>query len=347
MSPSTFSSLPNDIAWQVLARVPKRLYPLLACVSKNFSLLVRSPEIHKTRSLLRKDSLYICFMDITNRPQTPNWFTLRRTENNPSENDEFVSIDLLFPDHDESNASLIAHGPEIFFICGLHVYSSTLWIFDSRSGEFRQGPSMNVARLYKSVGLVGSKIYVVGGNMDGDLQAESFDLKTQTWEPAPSLEEEMNWLSAATVSLDRKVCALMLVGAYTVCYDTRDGSCTEFKLMIDEWWKTGACVVDNVLYVYYGRFGLMWYDTEMTVWRVVIGLEHLKKVRSVGLAEYYGKLAVLWKEHSGGATKEIWCRMIGLCRCKDGISGNAESSPQLLGSVPRHFRMHRVLSVSD
>ncbi|CAF2280730.1 unnamed protein product, partial [Brassica napus] len=346
MSPSQFSSLPKDIVWQVLARVPKRSYPLLACASKNFRLLVRSPEIHKIRSLLRKDSLYICFMDKTNRPQTPHWFTLRRAENNPLEN-EYVSVDLAFPDHDESNASIIAYGPEIFFICGAHVHSSNLWVFDSRSGQFRRGPSMNVTRMYKSVGLVGSKIYVVGGNMAGDIEAESFDLKTEAWEPAPSLEEEMTWLSAATVSLDRKVCALMLVGACAVCYDTRDGSCTEFKMKIEEWWKTGACVIDNVLYVYYGRPGLMWYDTKMRVWRVVTGLGDLKKVRSVGMVEYYGKLAVLWKEHSGGATKEIWCRMISLERSEDGISGTAEESSQLLGSVPRCFRLHRVLSVSD
>ncbi|KAG2308327.1 hypothetical protein Bca52824_028075 [Brassica carinata] len=345
MSQSKFSSLPEDIAWRVLARVPKCKYPVLACVSKNFGYLVRSPEIHKIRSLLRKDSLYICFMDKTNRPQTPHWFTLRRTENDPLENDQFVSVDLLFPDNDESNSSLIAYGPEIFFICGAHVHSSNLWVFDSRSGEFRQGPSMNVTRTYKSVGLVGSKIFVVGGNMDGDIQAESFDLRTQTWEPAPSLEEEMTWLSAATVSLDRKVCALKLVGAYALCYDTRDGSCTSFKLKIDEWWKTGACVIDNVLYVYYARLGLMWYDSERALWRGVTGLDDLKKVRSVGMAEYYGKLALLWKEHSGGATKDIWCRMIALNRSEDGISGTAESA-QLLGSFPRCFRLHRVLSVS-
>lgn len=184
--------------------------------------------------------------------------------------------------------------------------------------------------------------------MAGDIQAESFDLRTQTaWEPAPDPEEDMSWLSAAAVSLDRKVCALMLVGAYTLCYDPRDGSCTSFKIKIAEWWKTGACVIDNVLYIYYSRFGLMWYDSKRTRWRVVTGLDDLKRIRSVGMAEYYGKLALLWKEHDGGATKEIWCRMIALDRSGDGISGTAEESSQLLGSVPRCFRLHRVLSVSD
>ena len=114
---------------------------------------------------------------------------------------------------------------------------------------------MNVTRMYKSVGLVGSKIYVVGGNMAGDIQAESFDLKTETWEPAPSPELEFSFILTANVSLDRKVCALMSVAAITVCYDIRDGSCEVFDLPKDKWWRTGVCVMDNVLYVYYSRFG--------------------------------------------------------------------------------------------
>ncbi|KAG2308328.1 hypothetical protein Bca52824_028076 [Brassica carinata] len=352
MSQSPFSSLHKDTAWQVLARVPKRSYPLLACVSKNLSYLVRSPEIHKIRSLLRKDSLYISFKNKNDRAQNPSWFTLRRrTENtNPREEEnQFVSVHLVLPHHHQLMPSIIANGPEIFFICVSFILSpSTFWIFDSRSGELRQGPSMNVNRTYKSVGLVGRKIYVVGGVRSNESVAESFDLTTQTWEPAPVPGERMSWLATATVSLDRKICVLMLAGAYTVCYDTKDGSCESFDLPKDKWWKAGVCVMDNVLYIYYARFGLMWYDTKLRLWRVVTGLDHLKKVRSVGMGEYYGKLALLWKERDGfsGEKKEIWCRMIALGRCEEGISGNAESA-QLLGSVPRGYRMDHCLSVSD
>ncbi|KAF8085558.1 hypothetical protein N665_0663s0005 [Sinapis alba] len=358
-TPSQFSSLPNDLAWQVLARVPKCKYPILACVSKNFNYLVRSPEIHKIRSLLGKDSLYIFFMDKTHRAQNPSWFTLRRTEDDPSEN-QFAAIDPVLPHHYALKPSIIANGPEIFFICGSVLSPSTFWVFDSRSGELRQGPSMSMPLSYKSVGLVGRKIYVVGGLRSNEHIAESFDLNTQTWETAPIPGEEMTWLSSATVSLDRKVCSLMRDGDYTVWYDTKDGSCESFALPNDKWWKTSVCVIDNVLYVYYARFGLMWYDTKLRLWRVVNDLNHLKKVRSVGMGEYYGKLALLWREYDwvflakkkkeydgfSGEQKEIWCRMIALDRSEDGISGTAES-PKLLGSVPRFCRLHRVLSVSD
>ncbi|KAF8107165.1 hypothetical protein N665_0126s0081 [Sinapis alba] len=348
MAPSLFPSLHKDIAWHILARVPKRSYPILSCVSKNLRSLVRSPEIQKIRSLLRKDSLYICFLhtDKTSGVEVPNWFTLTRTEEGMN---QFVSIELLFPDHDEIMPSIIANGPEIFFISGSFIPSSTLWIFDSRTGEFRQGPNMKVERSFKSVGLVGSKIYVVGGCMMDEVhKAESFDLNTLTWEPAPSPDKERLSFSTADVSLDRKVCALMSGGAITVCYDPSDGSCDVFDLPKDKWWKTGVCVMDNLLYVYYGRFGLMWYDTELKLWRVVNGLDDLKKVRSVAMAEYYGKMALLWRDLAcvGSATKEVWCRMIGLERSEGGIDGTAEAA-QLMGSVPCEYRFQHCLSVSE
>ncbi|KAG2331107.1 hypothetical protein Bca52824_002287 [Brassica carinata] len=348
MAPSLFSSLHKDIAWRILARVPKRSYPVLACVSKNLRSLVRSPEIHKIRSLLRKDSLYICFMHKTNGVHTPHWFTLRRSTENSN---HFVSVvDLAFPDPNEPMPSIIACGPEIFFISGSFVPSSTVWIFDSRTGEFRQGPSMNEEHLFKSVGLVGSKIYVVEGYVNDEIhhQAESFDVKTQTWERAPSPELEGSFLATANVSLDRKVCKLMAAGDVAVFYDTRDGSCEVFDLPKDKWWRTGVCVMDNVMYVYYARFGLMWYDTGVKLWRVVNRLDGLKKVRGVAMAEYYGKMAFLWREYGvvGGAMKEVWCRMIALERSEEGISGTAESG-QLMGSVPRGFRLQHCLSVSE
>ncbi|CAH8335129.1 unnamed protein product [Eruca vesicaria subsp. sativa] len=350
MSPSQFSSLHKDLAWLILARVPKRLYPILACVSKTLRSLVRSPEIHRLRSLLRKDSVYICFMQDVNGVNTQRWFTLRRTEN-----DQFVSVDdLVFPDREEEPMpSIIACGPEIFFISGSIFPSSTVWIFDSRTGEFRQGPSMSVRRLFKSVGLVGSKIYVVGRYLIDEFHpAESFDVKTQTWEPAPIPAEPNRdvWcLPTANVSLDRKVCALRSAESITICYDPRDGSCEAFDLPRDKWWRTGVCVMDNVLYVYYARFGLMWYDTELGLWRVVKGLDDMKKVRSVAMGEYYGKMAFLWRDFAfvGCAMKEVWCRMICLERSEEGgIVGNAEPG-ELMGSVPRGHKLEDCLSVSE
>ncbi|VVB09425.1 unnamed protein product [Arabis nemorensis] len=346
-SPSLLNSLPIELIWTITARVSRRSYPILSCVSKNFRSTLLSPEIHKIRSLLDTDSLCISFTDETKNDPTRNWFTLRRIENNPTQN-QFVSVSIPFDYRSEPNPSIIAIGPEIFFICGSYIPSSRLWIFDTRSQRFRRGPNMQVDRSYKSVGLVGDKVYVIGGDRDYKVQAETFDLKTQTWELAPNPEEEEEWISSANVSLDKKVYALTSYGDIALHYDTRDGSCGSFELIKDKWWRTGVCVMDNMLYVYYARFGLMWYDFELMLWRVVYGLDVLKSVGSVGMAEYYGKLAFLWEESCdvSSETKEIWCRMIGLVRSEKGIHGTSEPS-RLLGIVPRGYRMQQCLSVSD
>ncbi|CAH8360675.1 unnamed protein product [Eruca vesicaria subsp. sativa] len=345
MSPSSFSSLPNDIVSDILARVPKRFHPTLSCVSKTFRRLLLSPELHKIRSLLRKDSLFISF---ANKPNDAAWFTLRRAENNPTEN-RFVSIDLVFPSQREKDPSIVSIGSELFFICGSFYPSSTMYVLDSRTGKFRKGPSSRADKLYRSVGVVGSKVYVVGSYRDDEIHVEAFDVRTQTWELAPFPEDQRSWWGlAATVSLNRKVCTLRYFDNVAKCYDTRDGSCESFGLPKGDWLgRTGACVMNNVLYVYYARFGLMWFDSELEMWRVVDGLTRLKKVWSVvAMAEYYGKMALLWEDKVGGERKDVWCRMVSLERSEEGVQGIAEAS-QLLGSVPRGYRLQHCLSVSD
>ncbi|CAH2061553.1 unnamed protein product, partial [Thlaspi arvense] len=251
-------------------------------------------------------------------------------ENNPTENQFAVATNLVFPYDYDPNPSAIAIGLEIFFICGAYTPSSRLLIFDTRS--------------------VGGKIFVIGGFRGDEIQEESFDLKTQTWEQVPDPEENWWWdRSKSLVSLDKKVYALLSHEQIAVHYDTIDGSCGSFVLpKDDDLCEAGVCVAENVLYVYYARFGLMWFDSELMLWKVVEGLSHLNKVRCVGMAEYYGKMAVLWEETRGvsGERKEIWCRMIALGRSEVGIHGTAETA-KLLGSVPLGYRMECCLSVLD
>ncbi|XP_010507714.1 PREDICTED: F-box/kelch-repeat protein At2g44700-like [Camelina sativa] len=351
-SPSLFS-LPLDMVLNVLARVPKRYYPILCCVCKNLRSLVRSNEIQETRSLLGKDSVYICFMDVTYRPIYDYWYAayaLRRTEYSTTEN-LFESIkDFSNPSEPFRSSHMIAVGPEIFLIPGSDIPSSSLWILDTLSEELRQGPSLLVKRRYNGVGLVGGKIYVIGGCRDGDIPAEIFDLKTQTWEAAPTPDEKESciWKYGVNVTLDRKVYALCPREVTT--YDTRDGSCQRSEMLNDEWLATGKCVIDNLLYVYFSRFGLMWYDSKLMLWKVVYGLDLGKPQGYIAMAEYYGKLAFLWEEEkqslvSSDESKEIWCRMIVLLRSDVGIHGTSEPS-QLLGTVPHGYEMCHCLSLS-
>ncbi|XP_010512884.1 PREDICTED: F-box/kelch-repeat protein At2g44700-like [Camelina sativa] len=341
-SPSSFSSLPRDLVLNVLACVPKRLYPILCCVSKNLRSLVRSADIYKTRSSLRKDSVYISFIST----QTYHWFSLRRIGKDTTEN-VFASVDFSFlPEHCRCSSSVFAVGPEIFFIPGTSNPSSSFRIFNTQSGNVREGPSLLVNRTYNCVGLVGGKIYMIGGCRGDSVSAEVFDLKTQTWEEAliPERQERFTWITPAKVSVDRKVCALSFHHGMTA-YDPIDGSCETFELPNDNWGKTAVCVIDNVLFVYFFRFGLMWFDSQLMLWRVVNDLD-LDTPQGVAMAEYYGKLAFLWERPSllFRGSKEIWCIMIGLARSEEGFNGAAEPS-QLLRIVPHSYSLYHCLSL--
>uniref|UniRef100_A0A0D3CV13 F-box domain-containing protein n=1 Tax=Brassica oleracea var. oleracea TaxID=109376 RepID=A0A0D3CV13_BRAOL len=75
----SFSSLPDDIILNVLARVPRRYQPILSCVSKKLRSLVRSSELQITRSLRGKeDRFYVGFREAYSSYETwdsYHWFT--------------------------------------------------------------------------------------------------------------------------------------------------------------------------------------------------------------------------------------------------------------------------------
>lgn len=127
---------------------------------------------------------------------------------------------------------------------------------------------------------------MIGGYSDDEISAEAFDLKSKSWEiaPIPKIEHKHCWISEAKVSIDRKVCAFNRLFGYMSCYNSRDGSYETLELPNDQWWNTGKCVIENVLYIYLSKFGLMWYDSQLLRWRVVYGLD-LVEARCVGMAE--------------------------------------------------------------
>ncbi|KAL9300253.1 putative F-box domain-containing protein [Arabidopsis thaliana] len=73
---SSLSSLPDDVVLKCLVRVPRRYYQNISCVSKRLRSLVRSPELHRLRSLFHKNSIYLYCLETMKF----NWFTLSRSE---------------------------------------------------------------------------------------------------------------------------------------------------------------------------------------------------------------------------------------------------------------------------
>ncbi|KFK32845.1 hypothetical protein AALP_AA6G294500 [Arabis alpina] len=293
-SPS-FSSLPDDVVLNCLHRVPRCYYLNLSCISKTLRSLVRSPELHRLRSLLPKHSLFLSFREEDAPDNMFYWFTLRPIEKKTKIEHRLVRTTIPFPSHSFMHrSSTVAVGSEIFFIGGSLKPSRDLWILDTGTGELTQGPSLKVARTYETVvEEIDGKIYVIGECEDG-LQVEVFDPKSRSWKVGESLEEKlqcrlMNPLSA---SLNGKV-YIVETGRIAV-YDPREGGRLEtVEMQSDIVWC--MCVVADVLYAYYFLSGLMWFDTKRKIWCRVVG-ERLRdaKYHDAVMAEYNGKLAILW-----------------------------------------------------
>ncbi|CAD5319173.1 unnamed protein product [Arabidopsis thaliana] len=298
----SFTSLPDEIVLDCLQRVPRSYYLNLCRVSKTLRSLVRSPELSRLQTLLPKNSVYVSFsQNIINVPPDTiyRWFTLKKKTMKTAMKTfryKLVKIPIPFPSH-HSMYNSSAVGSEIYFVGGSFEPMSELWILDTRTGMFRQGPSMKVARTDEaSVGVINGKIYVIGGCED-KIQVEVYDPKSRSWKTTKDPEEKtqrglMTRLSA--VSLDWKVYTVE-VGRIGV-YDPREGKRKEtLTIPSDIVWC--MCVVNDVLYACYFQQGLMGFDVKRKVWVKVVGLKTLNVKFDVSvMAEYDGKLAILWSE---------------------------------------------------
>ncbi|CAA7033330.1 unnamed protein product [Microthlaspi erraticum] len=208
--PSSFSSLPNDITENILARVSRWKYPLLSLVSKSFRSLVSSMQIYKTRSQIgsQERCFYLC-LELINHPY-PSWFSLWTKPNQTLTNEEGTTTGFnkdscgnsVVPIHFASshsphiiNRSILRVGSEIYIIGGTREEPSvSVRILDCRSHTWHDAPSMIVARENALADFMDEKIYVVGGCDIDEYSAnwvELFDMKTQSWTalPGPGADE--------------------------------------------------------------------------------------------------------------------------------------------------------------
>ncbi|KAL1202233.1 F-box/kelch-repeat protein [Cardamine amara subsp. amara] len=104
------------------------------------------------------------------------------------------------------------------------------------------------------------------------------------------------------------------------------------------------CQIDDVLYSCGSDRVFIWYNTEVRTWRKLnglVGLPKLSRDAFVRLADYGGKLTVLWNDDYG-CWEMLWCAQIALGRrntCE--IWGKLEwfdhvlRVPSLLGSFEK------------
>ncbi|CAA7057653.1 unnamed protein product [Microthlaspi erraticum] len=187
-SSSLLSSLPDDVAMNCLARVSRLEHASLSMASKSYRSLVASPDLYKTRSLMGRTETYtyVCLRTPPPNP-SPRWYILRRKNG---------SSDLMpipgLPTQAPEASSVAVLGWGIYVMGGLieGKPTSDVWLLDCRTHKWRRVPSMGVARAEAAVGVIGGKIYVLGGCKYDDRSlswGEVFDPMTQTWDALPPM----------------------------------------------------------------------------------------------------------------------------------------------------------------
>ncbi|KAG7533479.1 F-box domain [Arabidopsis thaliana x Arabidopsis arenosa] len=319
--PTANPSLPYDLIVSILTRVSRSYYTKLSLVSKSFRSILASPELYQTRTLLGKTEtfLYVC-LRFPNEAN-PRWFTLYRKPNQTlttkkkKKKKEESSVKLLAPTPVLNSpplewSSLIAVGSNLYAITAAIDDSpcSNVWFLDCRTHTWLEAPRMRLAHTNSKFD---GTMYLAGSSENPDSLncVEVYNAKTRTWNPVNTWEA----LGLET-DLDR-------------------GS---------------LCTIDNVVYLYHPS-GVFIFRKSFTkgevVWGILRGLERLPKFAkysAVKLADYGGKLVVLWDKYivaSGYKEKMIWCAEISLeKRNNEEIWGKVEWFNAVL-KVPKSYKI--------
>ncbi|KAG7543801.1 Kelch-type beta propeller [Arabidopsis thaliana x Arabidopsis arenosa] len=364
-------SLPDALLISCIARISRLYYPTLSLVSKSFRSLLASPELYKARLLLdRTEScLYVCLK--LSPSENPSWFTLclkpdetlTYDTSNKKKSSGYVLAKVPIPHSPPvKSSSLVVVGSNIYNI-GCNIYNtgrsrslySNVSIFDCRSHTWREAPSLPVELFAVSAGVLDGKIYVTRSCKDDDSYNlkntfEVFDTKTQVWDHVPSPYSETKHNSySKSLCIDEKW--YVVTKRKVVAYNPKKGKWDLVESEMCSYKSSYAyCEIENVLYSVEKTWrgtDFRWYDTELRQWRKVKGLvEQLPIILAcVRLADYGGKMAVLWKENMtyGGSNKMLWCAVITLERRKNSeIWGKVEWFDHVL-TVPITCVLEKVL----
>ncbi|ESQ43368.1 hypothetical protein EUTSA_v10015695mg, partial [Eutrema salsugineum] len=313
-SPS-FSSVPDEIIANCLARLSKSHYRSLSSVSKSFHFLLFSSAT--------EPHLYICLR--LPRDTHHCWFNLMNPDQTLISNCGEIKSELsLVPVKQKlssssyayapSNATIVAVGSEIYQIGKSKEdkrRSRAVPVLDCRSHTLRRAPKMTVARKGAKSCFVDGKIYVIGGCRKRE--------EPMPPQPQRQREEQTQRLrlgsyclatSGYGFHLKHKV---VVFGArlYVVTkknkyvYDPKErrwllemGLVGLERLVVSG--NRHWCVIENVLFSHYcGEF--LWYEWSRGEWLMVEGLGDLytkraDKYRTVQLVNHGGKLVIIWHE---------------------------------------------------
>lgn len=182
---------------------------------------------------------------------------------------------------------------------------------------------MRVAREFAAAGVIGGKIYVLGGCVADTWArsanwAEVLDPDVGRWERVASPSEvREKWMHASAVVGDR-VYAMADRGG--IAYEPHSGSWESVGGELDLGWRGRACVVEGILYCYDYLGKIKGFDVGRGVWEELKGLEKglPRFLCGATMADLGGKLCVVWECQGSGKEMEIWCAEIGVKKNPDG-----------------------------
>ncbi|KAG7549304.1 F-box domain [Arabidopsis thaliana x Arabidopsis arenosa] len=325
--PTSFSSLPEDVALNCLARVPRFYGPTLSLVSRDLRSLIASPELEATRSRIgrREDYLCVC-LNLDKYIPEPRWFTL-----SPIPNQQKLKPMPSFPYQHLESSTVVSTGSEIYIIGGYFEgkRSTRVLVLDCRSHQLRRLPNMRLARESAAADVIDGRIYVIGGSWSDNID---------------------DWGESV-------VPGRLVMGGKVYIYDDI-GYMPELRL--DE---NNVCLVeiDNMMcQVSVCKGILLWYDLK---WSWVRGLEGQLNSHFpcylVSVANYdrgrrvtvwwesvvFGRLGLNWTKE---CKKEIWCAEISLeIRGSEEIWGFVEWSKNVVTfdgcDSPSDFFLHSAI----
>ncbi|CAH8331626.1 unnamed protein product [Eruca vesicaria subsp. sativa] len=326
--PLSFLSLPHDIVFNTLARIPRTSYPILSLVSKSFRSLLASPGLEAARSLIGRPEkyLHVCL----NLNPNPRWFILSQRELIPTSS---------FPYKHLNSSSVVSTGSETYVVGGELVVngreetSKRVFLIDFKTHQWRELPNMRLSRREAVVKVMDGKIYVTGGSSKrkystkDDNYREVYDPNTLTWEPTsaktfhlPNLKSQKGYYSSNTCFLDSNSFSStrlsMVELEKKVWFVIRDG---ELRCGGLSWWTTvqglGAILSSNDL-IYVTKSGqdkrvIVWWKTsyaeecETEIWcaQILIGIWDQKTV--YGFIEWSENVFTLQECHDSNDDSEF------------------------------------------
>lgn len=159
---------------------------------------------------------------------------------------------------------------------------------------------MQVKQYYPHANVVDGKIYIAGSCVKPKSSnwMEVFDPKTQTWELVlATLGKRFTHCINKSAVIEGAI--YMFVDDIGVVYKPREGKWAEIRSLEDlQYLGFCYCVIGNVLYCYYWRNGIIWYDFKIRKWMNMKGLEGLPQFPNYGcvvrLVEYGDFVEQVW-----------------------------------------------------